>query len=162
MLVVRCTAKLLRRLHAEPDPTSTRSTTRLGDWYATVLPWRPRHLVLLVNEPTRLPVLLPARPSSTLARRIPDAIAKVLADLRVAAEVVDQERRAMAEITFAKSASRSVLGTMNEFILHLELTRESGPWLSEQALSMRLGQVLVTVPPLGYAVPAKVAAQMLA
>ena len=90
---------------------------------------RPRHLVLLVNETTRLPVLLPAREFATLGQRIPDAIARVLEDLGIAADVVDRERRAIAEVTFAKTASRSVLGTMNEFALYLEHLPRSSPHL---------------------------------
>jgi serine/threonine protein kinase len=74
MLIVRCTAKLLTRLKVRPEAASTSSTTRLGDWYATILPVRPAHLVLLVNEGTRLAVLLPAREISTLSKRIPEAI----------------------------------------------------------------------------------------
>jgi uncharacterized protein DUF6933 len=162
MLVVRCTAKLLRRLNAEPDVTSARSTTRLGDWYATVLPTRPRHRILLVNEASRLPVLLPAREIATLGQRIPDAIARVLEDLGIDADVVDKERRAMAEVTFAKTASRSVLGTMNEFVFFLEHLLPSNPHLADHALGMRLGQVLVTVPPLGYQLPSEMATQILA
>lgn len=162
MLVVRCTAKLLRRLQAEPDLRPANSTTGLGDWYATVLPWRPRHLVMLVNEASRLPVVLPAREISTLGQRIPDAIARVLEDLGIAAKAIDQEYRAMAEITFAKTASRSVLGTMNEFVLYLEHMLRSGPHLTEHEMGIHLGQVLVTVPPLGYQVPAEMTTQILA
>ena len=81
MLTIRCTTKLLDRLKTRPDPPAPPSTTRLGDWYATILLLRPAHMVLLVNEPTRLAALLPARDLPTLARRIPDAICEVLQDL---------------------------------------------------------------------------------
>lgn len=37
MLIVRCTAKLLGRLEARPEQEPPPSTTRLGDWYATIL-----------------------------------------------------------------------------------------------------------------------------
>ena len=77
MLVVRCTAKLLSRLKVRSTAPSGPSTTALGDWYATILPVRPAHLVLLVNEASRLPVVLPARELSTLGGRIPDATADV-------------------------------------------------------------------------------------
>jgi hypothetical protein len=71
MLVLRCTRKLLERLPAFPAPAV--STTVLGDWYATILMVRPAHLVLLVNERSRLPVVLLARELSTLLERIPVA-----------------------------------------------------------------------------------------
>ena len=37
MLILRCTAKLLSRLKAPVATAPPPSTTRLGDWYATIL-----------------------------------------------------------------------------------------------------------------------------
>jgi len=162
MLVVRCTAKLLARLEARPASALEPSTTRLGDWYATIMHVRPAHLVLLVNEVTRLPVVIPARPLSTLAKRIPDAIADVLRELRVDLEVVDRELKAMAEIVYDRTASRSVLGTMNEHVFHLGLWRDEHPSRTEHALSMDLGRVLVTIPAQGIEHPGEFTVKMLA
>lgn len=120
MLTVRCTAKLLRRLKVDPKGSPGSSSTRFGDWYATILPVRPAHLILLVNEPTRLAAVLPARGISTLASRIPEAIAEVLRELGASDETVDLERRAMAEVRFDRTASRSVLGTMNDYIFLMQ------------------------------------------
>lgn len=159
MLIVRCTAKLLSRLHADPASAPPPSTTRLGDWYATILPVRPEHAILLVNEPTRLAVVLPARQISTLAQRIPDAIARVLLDLDVDAGVIEEERRAMAGIVFARTISRSVLGTMNVFIQHWEAMGGRNAHLGWHEQSMELGRILVS--PLGYRRPAEVAKEML-
>ena len=55
MLIVRATKKLRERLGSAVPHDGEPSTTLLGDWYATVLPWRPRQLILLVNEQTLLP-----------------------------------------------------------------------------------------------------------
>lgn len=41
MVIVRATRKLLTRLGAAPAADVDNSTNLLGDWYATVLPWRP-------------------------------------------------------------------------------------------------------------------------
>ena len=161
MLIVRCTAKLLGKLKARREPAPAPSTTRLGDWYATILPMRPSHVVLLVSESTRLPVVLPARELSTLARRIPDAIGRVLRELGVDSSVIGEELEAMAEVAFDRTASRSVLGTMNEFVLHLGPMRDAEPTMTEHAMSMKLGRVLVTIPSHGYQHPAEFTAQRL-
>lgn len=127
MLIVRCSAKFLARLKVRPEPAAAPSTTHLSDWYATILHLRPPPLALLVSEATRLPVVLPSRELTTLAGRIPVAIAGVLEDLGVEQELIEIERDAMAEIVFDKTASRSVLGTMNELAFHLGLhTKEDG------------------------------------
>jgi hypothetical protein len=60
MLTVRCTTKLLGRLKVSPRALGKASSNRLGDWYATILPVRPAHPILLVNETTRLAAVLPA------------------------------------------------------------------------------------------------------
>ena len=161
MLVVRCTAKLLARLKLRLVAVSLPSTTALGDWYATILPVRPAHLVLLVNESTRLPVVLPARELSTFAARIPEAITDVLRDLGVDPAAIDRERAAMAEIVFDRTASRSVLGTMNEHVFHMGMTRDAQPSMTEHALSMDLGRMLVTIPGHGYQHPSEFAARVL-
>ncbi len=146
MLIVRCTAKLLDRLKVPPGAASS-CTTALGDWYATI--------------PTRLPMVLRARVLSTLATRIPEAITDVLRGFGVDPAVIDREKAAMAEIVFDRTASRSVLGTMNEHAFHLGLARDAQPSMAEHALSMDLGRMLVTVPGRGYQHPGEFAAQVL-
>jgi hypothetical protein len=159
MLNVRCTAKLLRRLKASPPASAANSSTRLGDWYATVLRVRPTHLILLVNEPTRLAAVLPAREIATLARRIPEAISEVLTKLGAAAETVDSERRAMAEVRFDRTASRSVLGTMNDYIFLMQWSAARGTPLNCLGLAMDLNRT--PAGPLKYERPDDVARRAL-
>jgi len=70
VLIVCATKKLLARLGSPTLQDGEHSTTLLGQWYATALPWRPQ-VALLVNEPTLLPVLMPLAPAATLLARIP-------------------------------------------------------------------------------------------
>lgn len=46
---------------------------------ATLLPWRPQQLILLVNEQTLLPVVMPLAPGATAPARIGPEIAAALA-----------------------------------------------------------------------------------
>jgi hypothetical protein len=50
VLIVRATKKLRQRLGTGRPHDGEPSTTLLGDWYATVLSWRPRQLILLVSR----------------------------------------------------------------------------------------------------------------
>jgi hypothetical protein len=114
VLIVRATKKLLDRLDP-PDPDGGLvSTTRLGDWYATVWFWRPQ-VALLVSEVTLLPVLMPLAPAATLLQRFGRQLELVLAAHDAPAEFIDGERREMGQVRLAKTASRSVVGIMNEF-----------------------------------------------
>ena len=54
MLIVRATKKLLQRIGPPTLREGEHSTTLLGQWYATALPWRPQ-VALLVNEPRCCP-----------------------------------------------------------------------------------------------------------
>lgn len=109
MLVVRATKKLLSLVGPSTASDRECGTGLLGSWYATVLFWRPR-VVLVVNEATFLPVLMPLAPASTMTGRIADQIATVLAAHDVPAAVVDQEQQHMRNVELGVTANRSVVG----------------------------------------------------
>ena len=71
--------------------------------------------MLAVSEKSLLPVLLTTQGVAKLPERLPDAIAEVLAFLEIPDEAIRGEIAAMKEgCTVAKTASRVVLGSMND------------------------------------------------
>ena len=125
MFHLHCTKKLLDRIKpeiAEPG----QSDTALGNWYATVLFWKPQ-VALLVSERTLLPVLMPLAPAVTLARRFPAQLALVLREHGVSSEFIAQEVWRMDTVQYAKTANRSVVGILNEFVKQAEF------WLAAYA-----------------------------
>jgi hypothetical protein len=124
MFTLRCTAKLLKRLRVEPAATRTPPSTRLDDWYANLLFTRPAHLVLCVSERTLLPVLIPARNIGALAPRLREGVADVLRALELPENAIQEEQEAMAPAILGKTASRQVLGSMNDFVTILEAYRD--------------------------------------
>jgi hypothetical protein len=136
MFNFHCTNKLLDRIKPElgaPQP----STTRLGNWHATALFWKPQ-MALAVNERTLLPVLLPLAPAATLADRFPIALRDVLQALHTPAEFIESEISGMSEVVYAKTANRSVLGVMNEFVFLAEGYRDQDGSIDPVALSLKL------------------------
>lgn len=95
------------------EPTAAPSTA-LGNWYATALFWQLQ-VALFVNERTLLPVLVPLAPAGTLIARFPAELGRTLDRLGVDPRFVDAEMAAMTDGGFARTASRSVLGSMNDF-----------------------------------------------
>ena len=71
---------------------------------------------LFVNQATLLPVLVPMAPATTVVDRFPAALTTVLQALGVDRRFTEPEIARMAEHRLAKTASRTVLGTMNEFV----------------------------------------------
>ena len=118
MFYMHCTKKLLDRIKPEISP-SGQSDTSLGNWYATALFWKPQ-VALLVSERTLLPVLIPLAPATTLARRFPAQLALVLKEHGVAADFIAQEVWRMSRVHYAKTANRSAVGILNEFLRQAE------------------------------------------
>lgn len=117
------------------------STTLLGDWYATVLPWRPRQVALFVNEKTLLPVVMPLAPATSLLDRFPEHLAHVLArhhvdEMTVAGECIDT-----TDYQVGTTASRRAVGSINEFSFLVDAYRQDDPELDLLDLSIRLSRV---------------------
>jgi hypothetical protein len=120
VFTLRCTAKLLKRLKRQPETVTVQPSTRLGDWYAHLLFTRPAQLVLCVSERTLLPVLVPAREIETLLGRARHAVWEMLEAIGVSEEAAREEQRAMATATLARTTSRRVVGSLNDFVRLLE------------------------------------------
>jgi hypothetical protein len=76
MVIIRGSRRFLDQVGA-PSESDTTSTTKLGDWFATVMFWRPQ-LALFVNATTLLPVFMPLAPAATVVERFPGAPAVAL------------------------------------------------------------------------------------
>lgn len=120
MFTLRCTRKLLKRLGARPSSEAITPTTVLGDWYANLLYRRPQQLVLAMNERSLLCVLVPAAPADRFEQRLRDAVADVLLEIGVPSPLVAAELQAMEPMSVGATASRAVLGCMNDAVVQLE------------------------------------------
>lgn len=139
MFTLHCTKKLLERVRPEIE-APCHATTRLGNWYATALFWKPQ-MALLVNERTLLPILMPLAPAATLAKRFPAALKEVLQGLDLPAEFIQAEVEGMGEVVYAQTANRSVVGMMNEFAFLAEAFPDRGAPVDTLALSLKLAGV---------------------
>jgi len=122
VFTARATKKLLDRCGGISPKEPVASTTVLGDWYATALFWRSQ-VALFVNETTRLPVFVPLAPGITVVERFVGQAALVFAALGLDPRFVDAEVAQMSEHRVAKTISRSVVGSMNDFAFLAEAHR---------------------------------------
>ena len=139
MFTLHCTQKLRDRLNRPLASAVPPASTALGDWYATVLFWKPQ-LALLVNERTLLPALLPLAPAINLPERVGPELRLVLGAHGIDPAFVDREVAAMAEVVVAKTDNRRVVGTMSEFAFEAESYRELGDTADLVGLAMRLAE----------------------
>lgn len=136
---IHATKKLRDRVK-QPVEEPVEAATVLGNWYATALFWRPQ-VALFVNERTLLPVFMPLAPAANLAARFPDDLRRVLDAHGVDPRFVESEIIAMGVGRYAKTASRSVLGVMNEFAYLGDVHRQHlGADDDLVALSVRIAQ----------------------
>jgi hypothetical protein len=118
--------------------TPAASTTLLGDWYANILFVRPEHLVLCLSEKTLLPVIVQAKDVKSLPRRVAEATEQVLRAVGIPEAEIEAELAEMQQGYLATTASRKVLGCLNDFMFHFELQYKelSGLTLLEHALRL--------------------------
>ena len=135
------------------------STTTLGDWYADGLFTVRNYVVLCVSEHARVPVIVPAREIRTLAARLPAALAHVLSDLAIPSASIARELTEMNDAQFAKTASRSLLGTINDYAIEVTWALAEEPDLSLHRLSIRLSDTPIR--PMNGEHPARVAKRLL-
>lgn len=116
MVTLRCTAKLLDRLGVRHDADSDATPgNALGDWYANLIRVGREQLVVVMNERTYLTLVLPARGiRDSIHPGIVRALAELLRELAVPEAAIQREIGQMHPMAFARTASRSVVGAMNE------------------------------------------------
>lgn len=123
MFLLRATLKLRQRIGPPASHDGERSTTLLGDWYATMLPWRPQ-VALLVNERTLLSALVPLAPAATMPARVADQVGEVLAAHHVSDSTICAEVDQMRQWRIVPTANRSIVGVMNEFAFLADTWRD--------------------------------------
>lgn len=139
MFTLRCTKKLLTRLRVKPDLEPPPSTTKLGDWYADTLNLGRERLVLCVSELTLLPVVVPAIGAAIdLNAKLARGLRETLESLGAPTAAIDTEVNQLLEVTIAKTASRVVLGTMNDFQFMVRHIRYQRPTASLLDLGLEL------------------------
>lgn len=163
MITLKCTRKLLDLLGGVTIEEAPPPTSALGDWYATVTATVGGELIVFANERTLLSVALPMAMVNALVPAFAARVYNLLVTIGVPEDMARRGSDELREIEFAKTSSRSVLGSLNQIVLHYQLKAErslgsSPPVVSEAevALSRTLHG------PLDYVYPAEIAKQLLA
>ena len=117
MLILRCTRKLLERAGTSAPAEPPAPTAPLGEWYVNRVrvPFRGQGVVMYTNAATLLTVLAPGRELRTTLPAFQRRLPALMARLGLSAACVDQHRRAAAEVWTGPTASRHLLGSMNDF-----------------------------------------------
>jgi len=160
VLTIRCTRKLLEHLRAEPCREPTRPTNRLGDWYANLVSTKRGTLVICVSERSLLPVFVAAtRDRRSFIFAFQEAVRSVLRGIGAAPELVESEARETKQIAIGTTASRRVLGSLNDLAFLARLTIADHPQVELGALAVELAETPCS--PLNYETPRSVSLALL-
>ena len=162
MFRLRCTRKLLQRIKDEPLEGSVPTTTALGDWYANVIPMPFGELLLFLNERSLLTAAIPGEDVKFILPQFRQRLDNLLKRFNVPNRLVIAEIRNMGNVLITKTASRSVLGSMNDVAFNYQAMVE----YDETGRIQKLGELelkLSSMPhkPLNYGFPIDIALKLL-
>ena len=163
MVTLKCTRKLLKLLGGVTTEEPPAPTGALGDWYANVIPTAAGELIVFANERTLLSVALPTEMIGTLASAFAARVFNLLMLIDVTEKIASRETAELQQMEFAKTTSRSILGSLSEISYHYQLIAERNKASEPLRLSeveLQLSQTLHK--PLDYVYPAEVARRLLA
>lgn len=122
---LHCTQKLLKELHVQlSDPGEVGSSEGLGNWYANLLRIDRRKCLLFTNEKTLYSFLVPAVLKENLKRIEKEFLYHLILNLQYEGfgmDVLAMIQEEYQQIGFSKTASRSVLGSMNDLAYQYEV-----------------------------------------
>jgi hypothetical protein len=136
MFTFHVTSKVSNRLKQPLEQIPSHATNLLGAWYVNLLIVHRQHILLLVSERTLLPVLMPAKNLALFPKQFPAVLGEMLGAIALPPEKILAELQEMTEWRFAKTASRQILGSMNDFAKILDVYIEDGAPLQQQALRL--------------------------
>jgi hypothetical protein len=125
MTLLYCTQKLLKELGKPPlqNPDNEPNKESLGNWYANLLRIDKRKCILFTNEKTLYSFLIPKVKKENLKNIIDEFLFNLNMNLQAEGfplEVIHRVMQEYPDIGFAKTASRHVLGSMNELAFQYE------------------------------------------
>jgi hypothetical protein len=162
MVTIRCTRKLYKFLEITPIEDPEPATGTLGDWYANLVPTYAGDLIMFVNERSLVTVAVPVREVENLLPLFRLRVENLLLMLDVEQEVIDREVSHLEPVQFAKTASRSILGSMNDIAWNYQYISEEAEYVSR--LSLSDAELKLSMMPSGvldYQLPAEVAIDLL-
>lgn len=133
MRIIHCTRKLLKELDVplvEPDKIPS-NPEGLGNWYANLLRIERRKCIIFTNEKTLYTFLIPKVLKANLKNIEEEFLINLSYNLQsegFGLEVINRVMQEYQEIGFAKTVSKSVLGSMNDLAYQYEfqIMRERG------------------------------------
>lgn len=162
MITFRCTKKLRKYLNIVPTENTQPPSAALGDWYANLVPTFAGGLILFISEKSLLTVAIPAWESEHLVPLFRIRVTNLLLMIGIPLKIIDREVSCFDQVQFGKTASRSILASMNDFAWRYQIIAEKA--MDKDSLSLSRAEYKMAQMPcgaLGYQFPVDVAQELL-
>ena len=162
MVTIRCTRKLYKYLEIIPLEAPEPPTGALGDWYANLIPTYAGDLIIFVNERSLVTVAMPVWEFENIIPLFRDRVENLLMMIGIEQEIIDREISHLEPVQFARTVSRSVLGSMNDIAWNYQIISEEAEFAVHLSLSdaeLKLSQMPSGV--LNYRFPSEVAIELI-
>ena len=135
MVTLRLTHKLQKLLNIDLTEQLKPTTSKLGDWYANLVPTYSGDLIIFVNEKTLLSVAIPIWESDHLLLLFRLRVGNLLGMIGIQSKAIENELSHYDPIQFGKTRSRSVLGSMNDIAFQYQVIAEMAGTEADLSLS---------------------------
>jgi hypothetical protein len=162
MITLRCTQKLQKLLGIVAANTLESTTATLGDWYANLIPTVSGDLIIFVNEKSLLTVAIPIWESNNFVSLFRLRVANLLEMIGINPEEIVNEISHYDQIQFGKTASRTILGSMNDIAWQYQTMAED----AENKIGLSLSKAELSLSqmpckPIAYRFPSEIARELL-
>jgi hypothetical protein len=145
---------LLKRLGEQSNELDS-STNALGDWYATLVYVGRIQLVLCTSANSLLSVVVEARQArARIAESLRNGLETLLFDIGISESQVRAELEEMRDYQFGPTASRNILGTMNDFMQNIYYRINEQPEVTLRQINLDLSGTPCKGPR-GYSFPSE-------
>lgn len=162
MITLRCTQKLRKCLGVISVDIPEPPTAALGDWYGNLVPTFSGDLIIFVNEKSLITVAIPVWESNKLVPLFRIRVANLLGMIGVHPKDIANEISHFDQVQYSKTASRRILGSLNDFAWHYQMMAEEAKSKADLSLSKaELELTRMPCKPLDYRFPSEVAKELL-
>ena len=162
MVTLRLTRKLQKLIEIDLTEQLEPTTSKLGDWYANIIPTYSGDLIIFINEKTLLSVAIPIWESKRLISWFRLRVQNLLGMIGIQPRAIVAELRHYDHIQFGKTRSRSVLGSMNDIAFQYQVIAEMAENKADLSLSKaELQMSEMPCKPIDYRSPSEVAKELL-
>lgn len=160
MITIHCTKKLLSRLpvgvgeqlrseYSDYFAANDATPTLLSGWHGHLVTLQRRQCVLLVHDTTRFPVFIPALKKHDFAifdHHFSDSFMNTLLKTGAEDELMEAAVTQLAPLMIETTVNRSVLGTLNQMVQHIQFAVEDGDVTISEITGYRIGAWLADTP----------------